>query len=136
MDDSKSVIKSESPNTVASTIISEEDLSQVYTEKFTEELNPEYDSRTESLDNIFNPDALGQMVLVFDRSEWNKHLSYCDEFLSHEESVVAKGFYFTKDNKEWFFKDIGFRIRGNTSRRRPQEGNEAGKTIMYKLTLH
>ena len=126
LDDSKSVIKSTSPNTVASSIISEDDLSQLYTEKFTEELNPEYDSRTESLDNIFNPDALGQMVLVFDRSEWNKHLSYCDYDLSHEESVKVKGFYFTKDNKEWFFKDIGFRIRGNTSRRRPQLGNGAG----------
>jgi hypothetical protein len=126
LDDSKSVIKSTSPNTVASPIITEDDLSQLYTEKFTEELNPEYDSRTESLDNIFNPDALGQMVLVFDRSEWNKHLSYCDYDLSHEESVKVKGFYFTKDNKEWFFNDIGFRIRGNTSRRRPQLGNGAG----------
>ena len=126
LDDSKSVIKSESPNTVTSSIISEEDLSQLYTEKFTEELNPEYDSRTESLDNIFNPDALGQMVLVFDRSEWDKHLSYCDLNMNHEESVVAKGFYFTKDNKEWYFNDIGFRIRGNTSRRRPQLGNGKG----------
>ena len=126
LDDSKSVIKSTSPNTVASSIITEDDLSQLYTEKFTKELNPEYDSRTESLDNIFNPDALGQMVLVFDRSEWNKHLSYCDHDLSHEESVKVKGFYFTKDNKEWFFNDIGFRIRGNTSRRRPQLGNGAG----------
>ena len=126
LDDSKSVIKSESPNTVTSSIISEEELSQLYTEKFTEELNPEYDSRTESLDNIFNPDALGQMVLVFDRSEWDKHLSYCDLNMNHEESVVAKGFYFTKDNKEWYFNDIGFRIRGNTSRRRPQLGNGTG----------
>ena len=50
LDDSKSVIKSTSPNTVASPIITEDDLSQLYTEKFTEELNPEYDSRTESLD--------------------------------------------------------------------------------------
>lgn len=88
---------------------------------FDEEKNPEYDSRTQALDTIFNPDVLGQMVLVFDRSEWNKHLEYCDVDIEHEESVVAKGFYFTKDNKEWFFKDIGFRIRGNTSRRSPQE---------------
>lgn len=126
LDDSKSVIKSTSPNTVASPIITEDDLSQLYTEKYSEEINPKYASRTESLDNIFNPDALGQMVLVFDRSEWNKHLSYCDYDLSHEESVKVKGFYFTKDNKEWFFNDIGFRIRGNTSRRRPQLGNGAG----------
>jgi hypothetical protein len=88
---------------------------------FEEEKNPEYDSRTQALDTIFNPDVLGQMVLVFDRSEWNKHLEYCDYDIEHEESVKAKGFYFTKDSKEWFFKDIGFRIRGNTSRRSPQE---------------
>ena len=93
---------------------------------FDEEMNPEYDSRTTALDTIFYPDSLGQMVLVFDRSEWNKHLDYCDVDISHEESVVAKGFYFTKDNKEWFFKDIGFRIRGNTSRVRPQQKIDNG----------
>lgn len=126
LDDGKSVVKSTTPNTVASPILTQEDLSTLYTEKYSEEINPKYASRTESLDNIFNPDALGQIVLVFDRSEWNKHLSYCDYDLSHEESVKVKGFYFTKDNKEWFFNDIGFRIRGNTSRRRPQLGNGAG----------
>ena len=124
LDDSKSVIKSERPNTDASPIIT--DFSKLFWEENKDELNPEYDSRTESLDNIFNPDALGQMVLVFDRSEWDKHLSYCDLNMNHEESVVAKGFYFTKDNKEWYFNDIGFRIRGNTSRRRPQLGNGKG----------
>ena len=88
---------------------------------FEQEMNPEYDSRTKALDVIFNPDELGKIILVFDRSEWNKHLDYCDLELHHEENVVAKGFYFAKDNKEWFFKDIGFRIRGNTSRIRPQD---------------
>lgn len=88
---------------------------------FEQEMNPEYDSRTKALDAIFNPDELGKIILVFDRSEWNKHLDYCDLELHHEENVVAKGFYFAKDNKEWFFKDIGFRIRGNTSRIRPQD---------------
>lgn len=88
---------------------------------YDEEMNPEYDSRTKALDVIFNPDELGKIILVFDRSEWNKHLDYCDLELHHEENVVAKGFYFAKDNKEWFFKDIGFRIRGNTSRIRPQD---------------
>lgn len=88
---------------------------------FEQEMNPEYDSRTKALNAIFNPDELGKIILVFDRSEWNKHLDYCDLELHHEENVVAKGFYFAKDNKEWFFKDIGFRIRGNTSRIRPQD---------------
>ncbi len=124
LDSSESIIKTEQPNTVASSIIT--DFTKLFWQENKEELNPKYDSRTESLDNIFNPDALGQMVLVFDRSEWDKHLSYCDINLNHEESVVAKGFYFTKDNKEWYFNDIGFRIRGNTSRCRPQEGNGVG----------
>ena len=88
---------------------------------FEQEKNPEYDSRTKALDAIFNPDELGKIILVVDRSEWNKHLDYCDLELHHEENVVAKGFYFAKDNNEWFFKDIGFRIRGNTSRIRPQD---------------
>ena len=98
---------------------------------FDEEMNPEYDTRTEALDTIFNPDELGEIVLVFDRSEWNRHLDYCDYSLEHEDSVVAKGFYFKKDNKEWFFKDIGFRIRGNTSRLRPQEKNADGTNGKY-----
>lgn len=98
---------------------------------YDEEMNPKYDSRTIALDTIFNPDELGQMVLVIDRSEWNKHLEYCDINLDHEEMVVAKGFYFTKDNKEWFFKDVGFRIRGNTSRIRPQEKKSDGKNGKY-----
>ena len=98
---------------------------------FDQEMNPEYSSRTEALDTIFNPDELGELVLVFDRSEWNKHLDYCDYSLEHEDSVVAKGFYFKKDNKEWFFKDIGFRIRGNTSRLRPQEKKSDGTNGKY-----
>ena len=88
---------------------------------YNNEMNPSYDSRTKALDSIFNPDELGEMVLVIDRSEWNKHLEYCDIDIEHEESVVAKGFYFAKDSKQWFFKDVGFRIRGNTSRRKPQD---------------
>lgn len=127
LDSSQSEVKTERPNTVTSKIISKEDLTKLFWSENKAELNPKYSSRTESLDNIFNPDALGQIVLVFDRSEWNKHLDYCDLNINHEESVVAKGFYFTKDNKEWFFKDIGFRIRGNTSRRRPQKGNGMNK---------
>lgn len=127
LDASESVIQTTRPNTVASPIISDDDLSTLYTEKFEAEKNPEYASRTEALDNIFNPDVLGQTVLVFDRSEWNKHLDYCAYDLSHEESVKVKGFYFTKDEKEWFFNDIGFRIRGNTSRTSPQWGRGAGE---------
>ena len=127
LDSSQSEIKTQRPNTVTSDIISSDDLTKLYWQENKAELNPKYSSRTESLDNIFNPDALGQMVLVFDRSEWNKHLDYCDININHEENVVAKGFYFTKDNKEWYFNDIGFRVRGNTSRRRPQKGNGMGK---------
>ena len=128
----KSLLKVLLPMTIVLTLLSctiNEDDEDVGTEvdlpnelhMFEQEMNPEYDSRTKALDAIFNPDELGKIILVFDRSEWNKHLDYCDLELHHEENVVAKGFYFAKDNKEWFFKDIGFRIRGNTSRIRPQD---------------
>ena len=128
----KSLLKFLLPMTIVLTLLSctiNEDDEDVGTEvdlpnelhMFEQEMNPEYDSRTNALDVIFNPDELGKIILVFDRSEWNKHLDYCDLELHHEENVVAKGFYFAKDNKEWFFKDIGFRIRGNTSRIRPQD---------------
>lgn len=128
----KSLLKFLLPMTIVLTLLSctiNEDDEDVGTEvdlpnelhMYDEEMNPEYDSRTKALDAIFNPDELGKIILVFDRSEWNKHLDYCDLELHHEENVVAKGFYFAKDNKEWFFKDIGFRIRGNTSRIRPQD---------------
>ena len=128
----KSLLKFLLPMTIVLTLLSctiNEDDEDVGTEvdlpnelhMFEQEMNPEYDSRTKALDAIFNPDELGKIILVFDRSEWNKHLDYCDLELHHEENVVAKGFYFAKDNKEWFFKDIGFRIRGNTSRIRPQD---------------
>ena len=128
----KSLLKFLLPMTIVMTLLSctiNEDDEDVGTEvdlpnelhMFEQEKNPEYDSRTKALDAIFDPDELGKIILVFDRSEWNKHLDYCDLELHHEENVVAKGFYFAKDNKEWFFKDIGFRIRGNTSRIRPQD---------------
>ncbi|MBP3561551.1 MAG: InlB B-repeat-containing protein [Treponema sp.] len=100
---------------------------------YNNEMNPSYDSRTKALDSIFNPDELGEMVLVIDRSEWNKHLEYCDIDIEHEESVIAKGFYFAKDSKQWFFKDVGFRIRGNTSRRKPQDS--AGNYIQSHFAL-
>ena len=100
---------------------------------YNNEMNPSYDSRTKALDSIFNPDELGEMVLVIDRSEWNKHLEYCDIDIGHEESVIAKGFYFAKDSKQWFFKDIGFRIRGNTSRRKPQDS--AGNYIQSHFAI-
>ena len=100
---------------------------------YNNEMNPFYDSRTKALDSIFNPDELGEMVLVIDRSEWNKHLEYCDIDIGHEESIIAKGFYFAKDSKQWFFKDVGFRIRGNTSRCKPQDS--AGNYIQSHFAI-
>ena len=111
----KSLLKFLLPMTIVLTLLSctiNEDDEDVGTEvdlpnelhMFEQEMNPEYDSRTKALDVIFNPDELGKIILVFDRSEWNKHLDYCDLELHHEENVVAKGFYFAKDNKEWFFR--------------------------------
>ena len=85
-------------------------------------LNPEpYQTRNENLDFIFNPDQLGQTDIYITRKEWNTLLVYYDISSKNEEYVHAD-FQFKKGNYTWKFTDIGLRVRGNTSRRRPQSG--------------
>lgn len=85
-------------------------------------LNPEpYQTRNENLDFIFDPDQLGQTDIYITRKEWNTLLVYYDISSSNEEYVHAD-FQFKKGNYTWKFTDIGLRVRGKTSRRRPQSG--------------
>ena len=85
-------------------------------------LNPEpYQTRNENLDFIFDPDQLGQTDIYITRKEWNTLLVYYDISSSNEEYVHAD-FQFKKGDYTWKFTDIGLRVRGKTSRRRPQSG--------------
>ena len=92
---------------------------------FTEEKNPEpYSSRTENLNFIFNNEKLATTTIRIKQSEWNTLLSNYDAN-SRNENYVHADFQFAQDSTTWTLLDCGFRLRGNTSRIRPQ--NEAGE---------
>jgi spore coat protein CotH len=74
------------------------------------------------LDYIFNSGTLSRIILDFSVEEWNKLLSYYDRNPDNEEYVKAK-FTFYQDGKIETVDTVGVRLRGNTSRRRPEGSN-------------
>lgn len=93
--------------------------------------NPKpFDKRTDNLNMIFNPDILGETTVTINRSEWDQMLQYYD-WWEYNETCVHANFEFTKKdssgkNYTWQIDDIGLRLRGNTSRTRPQKTNGKG----------
>lgn len=86
-----------------------------------EDKNPTVSSlASESQDFIFNTDSVGITNITIRRSEWNKMLSYFDYFYKNENSVLAESYEYEKDGKVWKLNTVGLRLRGNTSRFRPQ----------------
>ena len=87
-------------------------------------------SRTENLDFIFNTQTLGKTTIVIKRSEWNR---LCDDyryFYKNENCVHAELYVYEKDGRAWTLENVGFRLRGNTSRICPQgidNGREQGQ---------
>lgn len=93
----------------------------VTSEKITiqENVGPELGSRTESLNYIFGTDSVAEITLTISRKEWDKLCSNYDKNPKNEDCVHAD-FEMKKGNNTWQISDIGMRLRGNTSRRRPQ----------------
>lgn len=93
----------------------------VTSEKITiqENVSPELGSRTESLNYIFGTDSVAEITLTISRKEWDKLCTNYDKNPKNEDCVHAD-FEMKKDNNTWQISDIGMRLRGNTSRRRPQ----------------
>lgn len=84
-------------------------------------INPNAAStRKESLDFIFNNQTLGKTTIVIRRSEWNKLCNDYRYFYKNENCVHAESYIYEKDGMKWDLKDVGFRLRGNTSRYCPQ----------------
>lgn len=94
--------------------------------------NPTYGTRNESLDFIFGTGKLGETKITIKRSEWNTLLSYYDINEKNEECVHAD-YTFEKGDKKWDIKDVGFRIRGNTSRCRPQYDETTYQQAHFKI---
>ena len=90
-------------------------------------VNPKVSSsRKDSLDFIFNTESLGETTIVIRRSEWNKLCNDYRYFFKNENCVHAEEYIYEKDGKTWNLKDVGFRLRGNTSRYCPQ-GQDNGR---------
>lgn len=81
-----------------------------------------YPTRSENLDFIFGTDSVAEITLTIDRSEWNTLL---DNYVINpkNEDCIHADFKMTKGEYTWQAKDIGMRLRGNTSRIRPQQGD-------------
>lgn len=93
----------------------------VTSEKITiqENVGPELGTRTESLNYIFGTDSVAEITLTISRKEWDKLCTNYDKNPKNEDCVHAD-FEMKKGNNTWQISDIGMRLRGNTSRRRPQ----------------
>lgn len=93
----------------------------VTSEKITiqENVGPELGSRTESLNYIFGTDSVAEITLTISRKEWDKLCTNYDKNPKNEDCVHA-GFEMKKGDNTWQISDIGMRLRGNTSRLRPQ----------------
>ncbi len=76
---------------------------------------------TESQKYIYDIDAIPEITVEVPLAEWNKFLSYYDQNKDNEEYVQGK-FTFKKNGNTEVLDNIGLRLKGNTSRRRP-EGN-------------
>lgn len=89
--------------------------------KYSKDKNPVI-SKTASVSQefIFNIDSVGVTTITIRRSEWNKMLSYFDYFHKNENSVMAESYEYKKNGKTWKLNQVGLRLRGNTSRFRPQ----------------
>lgn len=68
---------------------------------------------------IFGTDSVAEITLTISRKEWNKLCTNYDKNPKNEDCVHA-GFEMKKGDNTWQISDIGMRLRGNTSRRRPQ----------------
>ena len=78
-------------------------------------------SVADGLDYIFDLTALPEIHVKVSLSEWNRFLTLYDQDANHEEYIHCDA-TFTKNGETHSFTDAGLRMRGNTSRRRP-EGN-------------
>lgn len=69
--------------------------------------------------NVFDQNVLPEIKIEVSTQEWNKLLQYFDQNPHNEEKVVSK-FSFSLNGYTTVVEPVGLRLRGNTSRRRPE----------------
>ncbi len=86
--------------------------------------------QAETLDYIFDNQTLGSTVVTIKRSEWDRLCDYYRFYYKNETCVHAESYSYEKRGKSWLIENVGFRLRGNTSRYCPQgvdNGREQGQ---------
>ena len=73
------------------------------------------------LEYLYDMSALAHITITVTEDDWNDFLSYYDQNPHNEEYILAS-FKYEKNGEIFGLDSIGIRLRGNTSRRRP-EGN-------------
>ena len=72
--------------------------------------------------DVFNLKVVPEIKLKFTLTEWNKLLQYYD-LNPKNEKKVSSDFTFTTNGRTVQLNNIGLKLRGNTSRRRPEGTN-------------
>jgi hypothetical protein len=80
--------------------------------------NPVIDD--EDLNYVFDLETLPTITITISSNEWNKLLTNFDWNPNNEDKVIAAVFAFDKNGVVEYEYNIGFRLRGNTSRIRPE----------------
>ncbi|MDR1543403.1 MAG: CotH kinase family protein [Prevotellaceae bacterium] len=70
-------------------------------------------------DYLFDIEKVAEVRLDVSEQEWNRFLHNFDLNMSNEECILAR-FTYKKGNDVFTLDSVGLRLRGNTSRRRPE----------------
>lgn len=90
-------------------------------------------------DYVWDPSSLPEIHITVSPTEWNRLLQLYDQNSGTKQYIMADRFDFIQKGDTTSIADIGLRLKGNTSRRRP-EGNhgqmhEAGNTDWHHVHL-
>lgn len=77
------------------------------------------DNSLQGADDVYDLNKFPEITLEFKLADWNKLLQNYDLNPKNEKKVVSK-FSYQLDNETIVLDSIGLKLRGNTSRRRPE----------------
>ena len=87
-----------------------------------------------AVDYVFDADIIPEIHVSFSQQEWDRLLS-CYDANSNTQEYVACDVLYIKGKEKTTVKDAGIRLKGNTSRRRPQDGSHFSH-VHFGLNLH
>ena len=88
---------------------------------------PDPEQPKTGVDYVWDMDALPEIHILVSLSEWNRLLTLYDGNSHTKQYITAKRFSFVQNGERTDVDSVGLRLKGNTSRRRP-EGGFPGQT--------